>query len=94
MPPNSEARRLWGWLYAAGLVALSIYAIYAAMFDTKTGDLVFGWLSVIGFTAAGIGSIGRAVLAWGHSRLWLVLHALQAVIGFLFAVLFAASLPT
>lgn len=88
-----RARRVWGGLYVAGVIALCAYAIYAAAFDTRTGDVVFGWLGVVGFTAAGVGSAGRAVHAWGRSRTWLAIHALQAILGLLFAILFLASLP-
>lgn len=88
-----RARRTWSWLYAAGVFALCVYAIYAATYDTRTGDLVFGSLGIVGFVAAGIGSAGRAVHAWGRSRVWFAIHALQAVLGLLFAILFAAGLP-
>lgn len=89
----STGRRVWGALYATGLIALGAYAIYAGAYDTKTGDVVFGWLGVVGCAAAGIGSCGRARHAWGESRTWFTIHALQAVLGLLFAILFAASLP-
>jgi hypothetical protein len=82
-----------GWLYVAGVIALCAYAIHPAAFDTRTGDLGLGWLGVVGFTAAGVVSAGRAVHAWGRSRPWLAIHSLQAVLGVLFAILFLASLP-
>lgn len=89
----TTASRVWHGLYAAGVIALAVYAVYASLYDTKTGDVVFGWVGIVGFTAAGIASIGRAAAAWGRSRVWFVLHALQAAIGLLFAVMFAAGLP-
>lgn len=87
---SESSRRAWAAIYAAGLIALAVYAVYAAIWDTKTGDVVFGWLGVVGCAAAGVGSAGRARLAWGHSRTWFAVHVLQAVIGGLMALLFVA----
>lgn len=90
---QSGGMRWAAWGYTAILGGLACYAVYAAIYDNATGDLVFGWLGVIGCLAAGVTAAQAAWLARRSGAAWFLLHGLQAILAFLAAIGFAASLP-